>query len=490
MSGCSICSPSERAIKINIDLSSGELTQKEVAEKYGINFHTLRGHVKKGHTSIGPNRNKELVTSSKKEQKSTSLKWGKNGEGSVIFSGGQEIPNDSDIKALLRHVGKNPDDYNWEVVSVSWNSSSWHRAEEVAAQSIKHSAFSAPSCVVKIKIEPKSESRNMTVEIRQAPPIKINVASTNKPLKRRISDLKCAVIYADSQIWYWKDQEGIWHPTHDEAALDVGLQITGDVDAEHGIDVMVDLGDLVDFPVVSNHPSPLAMTLHESTNLSIARSSRLMAERTAVSLNAKKRRWLRGNHEQRWSDWLANNAPHLVGLQRAGEMESTPVLSLQYLTRSDELGWTLGERSYPNDVFWLNDNTRCIHGTVGKSQVGDTLKEYLKEEVNTIAGHTPHAGIAYNTIARQNGPRTYVACTPGGFMRRDGKVPSRGNKNTDLGQPSESDGNRWEQGMAIVFYSEDGKTVPQIEHIPIFNGRAVWRGKLYTARCDIDGNII
>jgi hypothetical protein len=428
---------------------------------------------------------------SKKEEGSTSLNWGKDGDGSAVFSGAQEIPTDTDIRALLERVGKDPDDYVWEITNVSWNSASWHRTAEVAALSVKHSAFTAPSCVVKIKIEPKVNAGDMTVEIRQAPPIKVSVQSTNRLPKRRTSDLKCAVIYADSQIWYWCDNSGVWHPTHDEAALDIGLQITADVEAEHGIDAMVDLGDLGDFPVVSTHPSPLAMTLHASTNMATGRVSRLMAERTAVSPNAEIRRWLRGNHEQRWSDWLANNAPHLVGLQRAGEEGSLPVLSLQYLTRSEELGWTLGERSYPNDIFWLNDNLRCVHGTIGNSQVGKTLDKYLLEEVNTIAGHTPHAGLAYRTIVRQNGPRTYLAHTPGGFMRRDGMVPSGNNKNTDWGQPSESDGVGWEQGMSVVFYSPGaGVTVPQVEHIPIFGGKAVWRGKMYTARCDVDGNAL
>lgn len=427
----------------------------------------------------------------KKEQESTSLKWGQHG-GSAVFSGGTAPPTDEDMRALLTRVGKDPDDYVWEITDVSWNSASWHRSEEIAAQSVKHSAFTAPSCVVKMKILPRVDAGDMTIEIKQAPPLKVNVASTNRlPPRRAGEGLRCAVVYADSQIWYWQGLDGVWHPTHDEAALDVGLQITADVEAEHGIDAMVDLGDLADFPVVSRHPSPIAMTLHASTNKALARISLLMHERSALSPNASARRWLKGNHELRWIEWLANNAAHLVALTRAGDKDTVPVLSLGYLTRTEEAGWTLSEdRTYPNDIFWLNENTRCIHGTVAKSDVGATLTQYLKEEVNTIAGHTPHAGIAYRTIARNGKTRTYVACTPGGFMRTDGMVPSGSNKNTDMGQPSQSDGNRWEQGMAIVFYSEDGTTVPQIEHVPIFSGKAVWRGKIYTARCDVDGNPI
>jgi len=430
------------------------------------------------------------TTRVKEAPSSSSVSWGKDGDGSALIQGATSVPGDADIRALIEHTGKNPDDYHWEVTSVSWNSASWHRSEEVAAEQKAHSAHTAPSCVVKIRIIRKTELDELSREIIQAPPLKVQIQSSYKlPKRRGVDDLECAVIYADSQMWYYQDLEGKWIPTHDEAALDIGLQITADVEAEHGIDTMVDLGDLGDFPVVSTHNSPMALTLHASTNRTIKRIGRLMAERTALSPNAKRRRWLQGNHEQRWIDWLANNASHLVGIQRAGEDDEEPVLSLNYLTRAEENGWILGERSYPNDVFWLNDNTRCIHGTIGKTQVGTTLNEYLREEVNTIAGHTPHAGLAYRTIARNGKTRTYVACTPGGFMRTDGKVPSGSNKNTNKGQPSETDGVAWEQGMAVIFYSPgEGATVPQIEHIPIFNGKAVWRGKIYTARCDVNGD--
>ena len=417
------------------------------------------------------------------------VSWRPDGSGMAQLVGASSIPTDEDIRTLIARVGRNPDEYVWEIVKVRWSNASWHRSEAVAADPKPHTAFTAPSCTVEIRILRKSEAADLFVEIRQAEPVVVNVKSSNRlPKRRPLEGLECAVVFADSQIWYWQDIEGEWRPTHDEAALDIGLQIMADVQAEHGIDAVVDLGDLGDFPNVSAHPSPLAMTLHGSTNMATARISRLMAERTALSPDAKIRRWLRGNHEQRWTTWLATNAAHLIGLRRAGDEDDVPILSLQYLTRSAELGWALGERSYPNDVLWLSRNLRCVHGTIAKSQVGSTLNEYLREEVNTIAGHTPHAGVAYRTVARGGQTRTYVACTPGGFMRVDGVVPSESTKNTDRGQPSESDGKPWEQGMAVVFYSiGDTSTVPQIEHIPFFGGRAVWRGRLYEARCDVDG---
>lgn len=435
----------------------------------------------------------EFLPDSAQAKETATVKWDRStGSGRAELSGLHDAPGDDEIRELISRAGRDPEDYVWEIVEIRWNKAAWQRSKEVAADPKPHTAYTGPSCTVKIRILRKSEAEDLFVEIRQATPTAVTFRPSHRlPKRRALEDLECAVVFADSQIWYWKDLAGEWHPTHDEAALDLSLQIMADVEAEHGINVVVDLGDLGDFPTVSTHPSPLAMTLHESTNMSVARIGRLMAQRTVLSPNARVRRWLRGNHEQRWTTWLANNASHLVGLRRAGDPEPDPVLSLRYLTRAEEYGWTLGERSYPNDVFWLTENLRCVHGTIAKSQVGATLNEYLREEVNTIFGHTPHGGLAYRTISRGGKQRTYVACAPGGCMRVDGKVPSANNRNTDWGQPSDSDGNNWEQGMAVVFYSiGDLSTVPVIEHIPFFGGKAVWRGRLYQARCDVDGNTL
>jgi hypothetical protein len=135
----------------------------------------------------------------KKDKSSTSLNWGKDGDGSAIFSGGTEIPTDADIRGLLEHVGKSPDDYNWEIVSVSWNSASWHRTEDVAAQSVKHSAFTAPSCVVKIKIEQKKlaeELRETAEDIAEL----CAIVAKRKPSK--INSIHAEDI---SFLWPWSD---------------------------------------------------------------------------------------------------------------------------------------------------------------------------------------------------------------------------------------------------------------------------------------------
>lgn len=51
MSECSVCSPEERAIKINDEISEKKLTQRVIADKYGISYDALRRHIKNGHAT-------------------------------------------------------------------------------------------------------------------------------------------------------------------------------------------------------------------------------------------------------------------------------------------------------------------------------------------------------------------------------------------------------------------------------------------------------
>ena len=75
-------------------------------------------------------------------------------------------------------------------------------------------------------------------------------------------------------------------------------------------------------------------------------------------------------------------------------------------------------------------------------------------------------------------------------MRVDGAVPSGSTGTRITGDPALSRGERWDQGLSVVFYDPDGRTVPCIETVPIFGGRAVWRGRIYTATVDVDGEVL
>jgi hypothetical protein len=73
--------------------------------------------------------------------------------------------------------------------------------------------------------------------------------------KRPATTLKCAIILPDSQISYWRNDNEEWCTTHDEAALDISRQVIADVEAEHGIDKIIDLGDFLDATHFSRHRS-------------------------------------------------------------------------------------------------------------------------------------------------------------------------------------------------------------------------------------------
>jgi hypothetical protein len=329
----------------------------------------------------------------------------------------------------------------------------------------------------------KARLRRRITDLEDIPPlVTVKTRVQTVRTKRLTTDLACAVIYPDAQISYWRDIDEVWRTTHDEAALDISRQITADVEAIHGIDSLVDLGDFLDATQFSRHRSSPSQVDRVGFRKAVARGQEELAVRAALAPNAD--RWLiPGNHENRVTNWLIDNAPFLMGLNVDG---TNAVLSLEWLLQTETHGWSVAD-PYPEGAVWLAPNLRCIHGTVAKGVPGASAAEYLREEVNTIFGHTPRAQTAQRTIARHDGGRSYIAHTPGGLMRVDGAVPSGTTGTTIAGDPALARGERWDQGLSVVFYDPAGHTVPVVEQVPIFGGRAVWRGRIYTASVDADG---
>lgn len=315
-------------------------------------------------------------------------------------------------------------------------------------------------------------------------PVTVKV-KTVRSKKRPATDLKTAVIFPDSQISYWRGaDDDLWHTTHDEAALCISRQILADIEAEHGVDVVVDLGDFLDATHFSRHRSAPSQIDRNGFKKAVARGQQELAVRTALTPNAK-RHLIPGNHENRITHWLVDGgASFLMGLSPDG---TDPVLSLEWLLQTRKHGWEVAE-AYPEGAVYLNHNTVCIHGTVAKGQPGSSAAEYLKQEISTFFGHTPRAQTVYRTIARHGQTRTYVASTAGGLMKTSGDVPSAFSGTKINGDPVLAKGTAWDQGFSLVFFDEEGTCVPFVETISIFGGKAVWRGRLYEATCDADGN--
>lgn len=302
-------------------------------------------------------------------------------------------------------------------------------------------------------------------EIRQAEPVTIDW-KPQKP-KSRTDDWKWAVIFPDAQ-----------RPFQDPAAVDVALQVMTDVQAEHGVDHIIHLGDDLDLPDFGRHrTAPDALG---SLQGAFDDQYRTLAIERAVCPDAKID-WLGGNHEQRLTNWLVDNSPQLIGLRRAGQPETEPVLSIPFLCRLDELDVNYID-PYPEGEVWLNSHLRAIHGDVCKSAKGATAAAYLgKGDVSTIYGHIHRSELLYQTRHTFNGPRTYLAGSPGCLCDLSGSVPSsRSGVNPD-GKQGMRRTEDWQNGIWVVSYQDSGRELYMVEPVQIWGGWATFRGKHYQA---------
>lgn len=306
--------------------------------------------------------------------------------------------------------------------------------------------------------------------VDQAKPVKVSV----RPLKPHKPDgWKRAFIFPDTQIGYrqLRDNEGNFYldPFHDEAAISAALAVMAQVRP----DLVVFLGDSLDFPAHSRflQDPAWAMTTQDAVNrfhllLATVRTMRPDAEIVV----------LEGNHDLRLPKSIQANAAASFRLQRANLPESWPVLTLPHLCRFEELSVSYIE-GYPACRFFINENLVTIHG----SKVGNRTKSTAEivvddERVSTIFGHVHRIELAHKTRQTFAGGKIALAATPGCLCRIDGAVPSYKGGTDALGRPLTSYEN-WQQGCAVVTY-EPGNGPFSLELVPIFDGRAIFRGEV------------
>jgi hypothetical protein len=323
---------------------------------------------------------------------------------------------------------------------------------------------------------------SVTIKREPAPTLALPRLTVAKPV---VVNSQIAFVYPDCQIWYWQDRDGIWRTTHDEAAMDVALQVQAAVQKTLGIDDLVNLGDLMDNAAFTSHRTALAMKGSKPTQKSINRSGRFLVQCGEISPEARKK-LIKGNHEDRIDRWLEEFGENVIGVHAYGEDE--PMMSLSKWLGLKKSGWdVIGP--YPAAQLDLSPNLRCKHGPHAKSGAGETARAWLADgEVSTIAGHSPHAQVLRKTLVRNGKERTFIAYLPSSLCKVTGCVPSQWTGSDDYGQPDEKAFQPWEQGVGIVHYDPRGHSVPRVEHIPIFGGRAVWRDQVFTASVDPDGN--
>ena len=312
--------------------------------------------------------------------------------------------------------------------------------------------------------------------VQPVPPITVQYAPLGE--RKQLIDTEnyngwhTAVVLPDIQIGYYRDRQDRLHSTHDEDALAVALAVTADA---HPNKVVL-VGDNLDFPELGKYR--LSPAFQRTTQASIDRAGRFVAElRSAVGPECEIN-WVAGNHEERLPHYVLDNAAAAFGIRQANMPESWPVLSVPHLLNLDAYNVTYVP-GYPAGEVWINDRLRVIHGDKVVSG-GSTAHRYLNEErVSTIFGHIHRREWAERTRHGRDGGRTVLSMSPGCLCRIDGAIPStKGGIDFDgLPVPRVED---WQQGLAVVTYEDgDGRFAP--EQVPIHDGFAFWRGREYSA---------
>jgi hypothetical protein len=299
------------------------------------------------------------------------------------------------------------------------------------------------------------------------------VVRPRRPAAKRPEGTRVTVLLPDTQIGYRRYGDGELDPMHDEAAMDVALQIV----AAARPDAVVNLGDLLDLAEWSakfvQWPE-FALT----TQAALDRAHRWLAAQRAEAGPEAEIVLLGGNHDDRLAKAVTRNAMAALRLRRAEAPASWPVLSLPHLLRLDDIGvryvgaypagrWRIAGASPPQTPLW------AIHG-----ERVDVAKQARLERQSYVQGHAHHVALHTATYEIDGRPEEVQAWSIGCLCRIDGAVPSTHSGIDDHGRPVRR-WESWQQAVAVVTETPEGWW---LEPVRIIAGRAFWRGKLYVAR--------
>jgi hypothetical protein len=303
------------------------------------------------------------------------------------------------------------------------------------------------SDLFKWEISPKFDAGPEWVPVDRGPAVRI--VKRNAPVP--VSDVwRTAVVWPDTQIGYFRGVDEELVATHDEAAIRVALSVVREVRPTE----ILRVGDDLDLPDLGKYRTTPAFAF--TTQAAIDRATVLGAEQRDAAPNARIV-WLAGNHEERLSNYVLDNAKAAYGLRRGrfedGVPSGWPVLSVPYLCRLDdfEIEYRPG---FPAADFELVPSFRIVHGLHVTSN-GSTASKYLSRERSSVAyGHVHRREYAARTFKANGVPVEIFAASPGCLARIDGAVPSTKGA-TDLDGRPVSVVEDWQQGIGLVHYRTD-----------------------------------
>jgi metallophosphoesterase superfamily enzyme len=277
----------------------------------------------------------------------------------------------------------------------------------------------------------------------------------SKPVIKRNNNVD--VVVPDSQVGYKRDiQTGHMEPLHDLRAFSIVTKAIKDIKPNR----VILLGDMLDLPDWSTHfiHSPeFAFTTQASLDFIASWLKEIRGYCNELI-------YIEGNHEKRMVDNIVKNTMQAFGIRPANQPEAPPVMSIPYLLGLHDMDIQyVGD--YPSGEFYINNNLVCIHGHKVGAKSGQSVTKALDDaRISCIFGHIHRLEMAHKTIWTQGKPKIYQAVSLGTIARIDGIVPSGSARHN------------WQQGFGVVEYDEENF---QIDTIGIYEGRAIYRGKVY-----------
>lgn len=300
-------------------------------------------------------------------------------------------------------------------------------------------------------------------------PVAVSVPRPSPRPVRRADGLETALVFGDRQYGFKRhDTTGELEPMHDRAAIDVVVQMAERLRPDR----LLDLGDVLDLAEWSlkfvREPS-YTYTTQASICEAGYDNGRLVGAAPDARFDI-----LEGNHDRRIEQYILANAKAAYGLRSAADVKAgrDDAYTIPSLLGLDALGVHYSE-GYPDGEVWINDGLRAVHGTIAKAKSGQTATALAADSpVSTIQGHVHRYETAGWTEWVRGEPQDYVAAVCPCLCRVDGAVPGVKKRQN------------WQQGLFVVTYDPAG-SFHQIEHVPIRDGRAYWRGEWIVGAPDV-----
>tara|TARA_R100001530_G_scaffold1889_2_gene3289 strand:- start:618 stop:1742 length:1125 start_codon:yes stop_codon:yes gene_type:complete len=352
------------------------------------------------------------------------------------------------LQHLLEKFNISEDD--WKVTNFKVNQWDVSAKEEVDGKIVwnTHTNYQAKATLIR-KIPVKCDFP--TVQGATVEPKKFNIVKTKR-------DLNIDVVLPDAQVGFKKNFDtGELSPLHDLKAISVATEIVKEIRPNR----IILLGDMLDLPDWSTHfmRSP---EFYFTTQPSLDWLASWISE---LRPYCNEMVYIEGNHEKRMIDSIVQNTIQAYGIKPANEPDVPPILSVPYMLGLHKMGVEY-VGNYPHGEFYINDNLVCIHGNKVGPKSGQSIMKMLDSpRISVIQGHVHRLEMGHKTVWTHGQPKIYQAISLGTLARIDGIVPGGGTRYN------------WQQGFGIVEYDKERF---QVDSIGIYDGKAIFKGKLYS----------